>query len=447
MSTLGVNTVPTSSTSDINTRLLEKTHWIYYSLDKYDKTTLDEFRSVLGVLVLFLPLPVFWCLFDQQSSRWTLQATRMDGHIFGYNMKPDQIQMANPLLLLSLIPVFDLIIYPLFDKCAIIKTPLQRMITGGILAGLTFFASAIIEQKIDSNSPISFVPASQGHLTITNGMSNCELVYPSFFIDQSWGENQSSNWSTAKPVKQQLSNIDHLAQASLANQPPSTDQLTTSEESSHLGDQLASLKFKQLSPLESKSLGLLNDNISSYKMMFNLQSPPAKQSDSESSDGSNKTTTSHSVGGCPLDNDAQFNVSLPQFGPESPSKLLYIYQGNAEVKNKVFDDNIAMPPAGYARVKIIMDVMATVHPNMGTLSIVSPSSASKQNFQIQTLDNQLLSTEYLDVDAQNQNEFTLLFPNSMNQAPINVKLEPGSRNLILAHEYEPKKVSVNQLIN
>ena len=40
-------------------------------------------KYVLQILVLFIPIPAFWALFDQQGSRWTLQAISMDGHLVG----------------------------------------------------------------------------------------------------------------------------------------------------------------------------------------------------------------------------------------------------------------------------------------------------------------------------------------------------------------------------
>lgn len=40
-----------------------------------------DIKYVFNVLVLFIPLPLFWALFDQQGSRWTLQAIRMDGYV------------------------------------------------------------------------------------------------------------------------------------------------------------------------------------------------------------------------------------------------------------------------------------------------------------------------------------------------------------------------------
>ena len=47
---------------------------------------IEDVRVVLKVLTLFLPLPVFWALFDQQGSRWTLQAILMDGQLVRNNL-------------------------------------------------------------------------------------------------------------------------------------------------------------------------------------------------------------------------------------------------------------------------------------------------------------------------------------------------------------------------
>jgi dipeptide/tripeptide permease len=42
---------------------------------------IGDVRQLLKVLTMFLPLPLFWALSDQQGSRWTLQAEHMDGDI------------------------------------------------------------------------------------------------------------------------------------------------------------------------------------------------------------------------------------------------------------------------------------------------------------------------------------------------------------------------------
>ena len=86
---------------------------------KYDSKLIEDVKIVLRVLVMYIPLPVFWALYDQQGSRWTFQATRMNGQVGNYIIKPDQMQLINPAIILILIPLFDQIIYPFFAEYVI----------------------------------------------------------------------------------------------------------------------------------------------------------------------------------------------------------------------------------------------------------------------------------------------------------------------------------------
>ena len=50
--------------------------------------------QVWNVAFMMLPLPIFWALFDQQGSRWTFQASRMDGAVGNlFTLQPDNIQV------------------------------------------------------------------------------------------------------------------------------------------------------------------------------------------------------------------------------------------------------------------------------------------------------------------------------------------------------------------
>jgi hypothetical protein len=50
-------------------KMLEKReHWLDYADDKYDKTLINDTKATLRVLFLYLPLPFFWALYDQQVS-------------------------------------------------------------------------------------------------------------------------------------------------------------------------------------------------------------------------------------------------------------------------------------------------------------------------------------------------------------------------------------------
>lgn len=131
----------------------KKDHWLDYAEPKYGKQLVLDTKILLNILVLYIPLPFFWALFDQQGSRWTFQATRTDGDLGFYTVKPDQMQVVNPLLILIFIPLYDVLFYPLLNKVGI-RRPLQKLTLGGVLAGVSFLLSGIVEQQLENNYPI-----------------------------------------------------------------------------------------------------------------------------------------------------------------------------------------------------------------------------------------------------------------------------------------------------
>lgn len=72
----------------------------------------------------------------------------MNGDIGFYVLLPDQMQMVNPLLVLVLIPLFEMLVYPAMNKIGLGR-PLQKIAIGGLLAALSFFMSAAIQFWID----------------------------------------------------------------------------------------------------------------------------------------------------------------------------------------------------------------------------------------------------------------------------------------------------------
>lgn len=145
-----------------------KDHWLDYAVEKHGQQLVNEVKVLLNVLVLYIPLPVFWSLFDQQGSRWTFQATRMMGFIGSYEIKPDQMQVVNPLLILVFIPLYDVLFYPLLSKIGV-RRPLQKLTLGGILAGVAFLCSAIVELQLEKTYPI-LPGAGHSQLRIFNGL-------------------------------------------------------------------------------------------------------------------------------------------------------------------------------------------------------------------------------------------------------------------------------------
>uniref|UniRef100_A0AAX7TT00 Solute carrier family 15 member 2 n=1 Tax=Astatotilapia calliptera TaxID=8154 RepID=A0AAX7TT00_ASTCA len=104
-----------------------KKHWLDWAEEKYSMRLIQEIKMVLRVLVLYIPLPMFWALFDQQSF---------------YRV------MLNALLILVFVPIFDLIIYPLVRLCGLKITPLRKMAMGMVFAALAFGAATLVEVNV-----------------------------------------------------------------------------------------------------------------------------------------------------------------------------------------------------------------------------------------------------------------------------------------------------------
>ncbi|XP_031955980.1 solute carrier family 15 member 1 [Corvus moneduloides] len=144
----------------------KREHWLDWASEKYDKQLIAQTKMVLKVLFLYIPLPMFWALFDQQGSRWTLQATAMNGD-FGILVQPDQMQIVNPILIVIMVPVVDYLVYPLIKKCKINFTPLRKMTVGMFLASMAFVAAALVQVQIDKTSPV-FPAAEQTQVRLIN---------------------------------------------------------------------------------------------------------------------------------------------------------------------------------------------------------------------------------------------------------------------------------------
>ncbi|XP_070506336.1 peptide transporter family 1-like [Chironomus tepperi] len=125
-------------------------HWLDFSEEKFGPELVQDTKILLNVLTMYLPLPIYWALLNQQASRWVFQATRMNGDIGWYTIKPDQMIVVGPLLIMIMIPLFNQIIFPILAKFGI-KSTLQKMGCGMVCAALSFAMSAYVETKINED--------------------------------------------------------------------------------------------------------------------------------------------------------------------------------------------------------------------------------------------------------------------------------------------------------
>ena len=132
----------------------KKEHFMDYALEKgHAPETVRDSKFIYPIIVMFLPLPIFWALFDMQGSRWTLSATQMNGWQGGdsFKIQPDLIQILNPIMILAALPFFAKLVYPAFEACGIKMTPLRKMSAGQLITAFSFVASALVQNAIEDD--------------------------------------------------------------------------------------------------------------------------------------------------------------------------------------------------------------------------------------------------------------------------------------------------------
>ncbi len=115
---------------------------------RFRSEDVDAAASVGPILGVFALIPPFWALFDQSTSTWVLQGEKMKPLVlFGFNITAEQMQSANPALVMLLVPFLTLVVYPVVGRLA---TPLRRMGTGLVTAATSFLIVAWLQHRLDT---------------------------------------------------------------------------------------------------------------------------------------------------------------------------------------------------------------------------------------------------------------------------------------------------------
>ena len=117
-----------------------KTNW-RQMLDK------DGVRALLRLCPVFVFISMFFALFYQSESAWVLQAEKMNLRWLGKDWLPAQMQSANPVLIMVLIPLFAYVIYPVLNRIWTL-TPLRKIGIGMFLTAGSFLVPVWIENQL-----------------------------------------------------------------------------------------------------------------------------------------------------------------------------------------------------------------------------------------------------------------------------------------------------------
>lgn len=132
--------------------LQKQSRWARFwkpAIERYGVAATEGPYAVFKVCTIFIFIPIFWAIFDQHGSTWILQAQAMDTHMFGWEIRPEQVAAWNPLMVMALIPLMNLV-YRVSKRLGFEWTPLRRMVIGIAMAGASFAVAALIQQEIDA---------------------------------------------------------------------------------------------------------------------------------------------------------------------------------------------------------------------------------------------------------------------------------------------------------
>ncbi|XP_054276749.1 peptide transporter family 1-like [Macrosteles quadrilineatus] len=182
-------------------------HWLDHADEKFSKSLISDTKAAFQVLFLFLPMPVFWALYDQQGSSWKFQATRMNGSLGWFTIKPDQMQDINPLLIMVFIPCW-FAIKP--DQMQDINSLLIMVFIPSLLTKSSYFPRAPAGSSKPPSSRWKFqatrMNGSLGWFTIKPDQMqdiNSLLIMGSSWKFQATRMNGSLGWFTIKPDQMQ----------------------------------------------------------------------------------------------------------------------------------------------------------------------------------------------------------------------------------------------------
>jgi POT family proton-dependent oligopeptide transporter len=122
----------------------EKPAWM-----TFDDQWVDEVRRGFKACAVFCWFPLYWLTYNQINNNLTSQAATMNTH----GLPNDILSNLDPLALVILIPIMDIIIYPGLRRLGLNFTALKK-ITGGFLVGaLAMMCAAIVQHYIYETNP------------------------------------------------------------------------------------------------------------------------------------------------------------------------------------------------------------------------------------------------------------------------------------------------------
>ena len=121
----------------------------------FDDAWVDEVRRGFMACTVFLWYPLYWISYNQINNNLTSQADTMQHQ----GVPPEIVAQLDPLALIILIPICDIIIYPALRKAGINFTPIKKITLGFICAALAMVWAAVVQNYIYKHNECGSYPS------------------------------------------------------------------------------------------------------------------------------------------------------------------------------------------------------------------------------------------------------------------------------------------------
>lgn len=161
---------------------------------RFSEREVDAARSVGPILAVFAPITIFWALFDQTSSTWVMQGSKMVAFSItkGFAIGAEQMQSMNPAFVMILVPL-TLWLYPRIEKLFGIRvSPLRRMGTGMFLASLSYVVVGLLQTRVDAGVQMSVLYQTLPYFMLTTAEVLISTTGLEFAFTQAAAEMKST---------------------------------------------------------------------------------------------------------------------------------------------------------------------------------------------------------------------------------------------------------------
>ncbi len=162
--------------------------------ERFSEREVDAARSVGPILMVFAPVIIFWSLFDQTSSTWVLQGSKMVAVPITktFAIGAEQMQSMNPLFVMILVPTM-LWLYPRVEKLTGIRvSPLRRMGTGMVLAAVAYVVVGLLQTRITAGTQLSVLWQTLPYFILTTAEVLISTTGLEFAFTQAAAEMKST---------------------------------------------------------------------------------------------------------------------------------------------------------------------------------------------------------------------------------------------------------------